>query len=272
MGKALVIRDVDFSANKLSTVELDNSIPCTGLTLSQSALALTTVGATATLTATVAPYNTTDTVIWTSSAPAVATVAGGVVTQNGVGTATITATCGTITATCAVTCTVVYTEDDLAVEVGYGLIQNGSKDNMKAQAADIYAGYALLTNATGGYQAVTNGESVLGHAVYPIPIPSGAESLTITFPDDTMTAITGLYFYYLDSKTNQTTVSGVDAASYVADLSITTNTTPSISEITSYTVDLEDVPAGADSCILDFRSTTPKKPPTWNSEVVLVFA
>lgn len=272
MGKALVIRDVDFSANKLGTVELDNTIPCTGLTLSQSTLALTMVGTTATLTATVVPFNTTDVVTWASSDQSVVTVEGGVVTQHGVGTATITATCGTITATCAVTCTAVYTEADLAVEDGHALIRNGTKDNMKVQTSANYAGYALLNNATGGYQAATNSESLLGHKVYPIPIPSGAESLEITFPDNTKTHLNGMYFYWLDSKTNQTAVSGVEAASYLSMIELSNSTTPSMSTLTSYTIDLADATTGADSFVLDFRGASASyTPSTWNSELVLEF-
>ena len=84
----------------------------TGITLSQTEASMTVGGETLTLTATVAPDNAADkTVTWTTSDASVATVADGVVTAVGAGTATITATAtnGTAdtsddkTATCEVT-------------------------------------------------------------------------------------------------------------------------------------------------------------------------
>lgn len=62
-----------------------------------------TVGGTGTLTANVSPEGATDTVAWSSSDPAVATVENGVVTAAGVGEAIITATAGDASATCKVT-------------------------------------------------------------------------------------------------------------------------------------------------------------------------
>ena len=87
------------------TVNYTSIVPVSGVTLSQSDAVLT-VGGTQTLTATVAPANATNkSVTWTTSNPSVATVANGVVTAVGVGSATITATTtnGAKTASCAVT-------------------------------------------------------------------------------------------------------------------------------------------------------------------------
>jgi len=79
------------------------AVPVTGISLDKSELTLDQ-GATATLTATVEPADAGDkTVTWTSSNEAVATVADGVVTGVGVGTATITAKAGDFSATCEVT-------------------------------------------------------------------------------------------------------------------------------------------------------------------------
>lgn len=76
-------------------------IPCTGITLDQTTLTFTAAGK-QTLTATVTPSDTTDTVVWSSDAPSVASVSGGVVTAKANGSATITATCGSYSATCSV--------------------------------------------------------------------------------------------------------------------------------------------------------------------------
>ena len=87
------------------TVNYTSIVPVSGVTLSQSEAVLT-VGGTQTLTATVAPANATNkSVTWTTSNASVATVANGVVTAVGVGSATITATTtnGAKTASCAVT-------------------------------------------------------------------------------------------------------------------------------------------------------------------------
>ena len=80
-------------------------IAVTGVSLSSTSAVLI-AGQTTTLTATVAPANATNkSVTWTTSSPSVATVANGVVTAVGVGSATITATTtdGAKTASCAVT-------------------------------------------------------------------------------------------------------------------------------------------------------------------------
>lgn len=99
----------------------DEPVAVTGVTLNMTELAMNVGDAPVFLIATVAPDNATDkTVIWTSSAPAVATVGngvltaadadvstevGGMVTPVGPGTAIITAKAGDKDATCAVTVT-----------------------------------------------------------------------------------------------------------------------------------------------------------------------
>lgn len=77
--------------------------PATGITLNKSELTLT-AGEDETLTATVTPEGSTDTVVWSSSKTDVATVdsATGKVTAVAPGEAIITATAGTKTATCTV--------------------------------------------------------------------------------------------------------------------------------------------------------------------------
>ena len=81
-------------------------VTVTGVTLDSTTMTLTAGGATGTLVATVAPANATNkSVTWSSSAPAVATVANGVVTPVTVGTTTIIVATvdGGLTATCTVT-------------------------------------------------------------------------------------------------------------------------------------------------------------------------
>ena len=75
--------------------------PCTGIKLDRDTLTIAR-GETATLTATVEPANTTDTIGWSSKDDNIATVKDGVVTAVGQGETTITATCGNQTASCKV--------------------------------------------------------------------------------------------------------------------------------------------------------------------------
>lgn len=90
-------------ATATGTVTVNN--PAQSVTLDKSTLALDLCGTkTATLSAAVAPDNTTDTLVtWSSSDASVASVANGVVTAVKPGTATITAAAGTKSATCVVT-------------------------------------------------------------------------------------------------------------------------------------------------------------------------
>ena len=104
MAKTFIVSGADFSANALDQVSFD-VVPCTGLSVSSATLELEGIGDTGSLTATPVPSNTTDEISWASSDESVATVLNGVVTCVGVGSATITATCGEQTATCAVTAT-----------------------------------------------------------------------------------------------------------------------------------------------------------------------
>ena len=91
------------------------------VTLDKTEAALVIVGdsvSSVQLVATVAPYDADEqTVVWTSSDEAVATVdANGVVTAVGAGEATITATCGEVSATCVVTVTIEQGIANLEVE------------------------------------------------------------------------------------------------------------------------------------------------------------
>ena len=101
----MTIMDVNTSTNYYLYLELTRDpVPATKVTLDKTELTLKPTEKTV-LTATVAPENTTDTLVWTSSDETVATVKDGTVTAKKAGTATITATCGSVKAECAVTVT-----------------------------------------------------------------------------------------------------------------------------------------------------------------------
>lgn len=90
------LKDENIACSTLTIVN-----PCTGIKLDRDTLTIAR-GETATLTATVEPANTTDTIGWSSKDDNIATVENGVVTAVGHGETTITATCGNQTATCKV--------------------------------------------------------------------------------------------------------------------------------------------------------------------------
>lgn len=98
----ILMRKADFAKQFVAVKVVAAPKPATGITLNKSELTLT-AGESASLTATVTPEGSTDTVVWSSSKPAVATVdATGKVTAVAPGEAIITAKAGTKTATCTV--------------------------------------------------------------------------------------------------------------------------------------------------------------------------
>lgn len=147
MAKALIIKGANFAANRVAVIDISDPVYCTGISLNKSTKAFSSIGATETLTATVTPADTTDTVSWSSSNTNVATVANGVVTAIGLGSATITAACGNYSATCAITVSVVMNNDaaELVGKYLYGDAADASGNGLLA-----YSDYAsrggLLSN------------------------------------------------------------------------------------------------------------------------------
>lgn len=92
------------TADKSTKVKVLVPVPATDISLDRSELAMH-ADEKETLVATVLPENATDEVVWTTSDAKVATVADGVVTAVGGGTATVTAQAGSYSAQCEVTVT-----------------------------------------------------------------------------------------------------------------------------------------------------------------------
>lgn len=133
MSKALVLKGVNFSANKLTTVNFSGEIPCTAISLSSSSVSFDAISDTETITATLTPANTTDTVLWQSSDSDVATVENGVVTCTGIGSATITATCGSYSATCSVSYAgASYIQDDGTAYIQTDIVETADMLNYEA--------------------------------------------------------------------------------------------------------------------------------------------
>lgn len=107
MAKTIVISEANYAANALDKVTFAGNIPCTGIELDESSYSLTDytpVEVAYTLT----PADTTDPVVWTSSDENVVTVEDGEITAVGLGTATITVSCGNFSDTATVSVSIGY--------------------------------------------------------------------------------------------------------------------------------------------------------------------
>lgn len=200
MGYALKLNSVNFSEVAVDQVTYIEVVPCTGITLSANTATFDTYLATQTITATLAPADTTDTLTWTSSDDRVATVNGGVITIHGIGTATVTATCGSITATVSVSASSLKITDLEFVE---GV-------NPDAHATDLYP--TLATNISANTLAMdynASDASTLHFAnsstAQLLPVLYGASTVKLVTNDSS-----GLYAYivYYDT-TNTVTYDGV---------------------------------------------------------------
>ena len=175
MGKVIVIPGSDFSENAVAQIHFPNN-PCTGISLDADSHAFTDAGQIFQLNAIPVPAYTDDPLVWASSNPGVATVNDGVVTSVGVGSATITVTCGDFSASCAVTAQVV--------------VKN-----------DIIPGYRLRCTSTGTGAGDYDGsltkiaDQVIARSVdqgdrrfCPLPLPAGVKKIYITAPVAVKTA------------------------------------------------------------------------------------
>lgn len=193
MAKTIIIRTVDFSENRLAQVTLTEQVPCTGISLSQSSLSLNTL-TTQTLTATVNPEDCTEEVVWTSSDETIATVDGGVITLIGLGTVTITATCGSHSASCAIT--VDNIEIATGWEWGFAFLNNTSNDfgtaNVPNDYSKIYYGDEIPLDST-RYRLSRSSSFVGDFNVAPTMLPNGVGS--VRFESANMTGSYSVLFY-----------------------------------------------------------------------------
>ena len=215
MATTLVIKNANFSANKLATVSFGGDIPCEGITLSDETKTLSAIGESATLTATLIPANTTDTVTWSTSDSNVVNVVDGVITAVSIGEAVITASCGTQTASCAVSVEVV---PDFVVVGGFnarkatGGVLNGNTTTAETAGKNaIIAGNNSDSNVktldrSGGSQA----ELDSNFRFVPIPIPVGAKRIKIksNFVKENVTLGFKTRFLFMDSTTSESTYVG----------------------------------------------------------------
>lgn len=211
MGNALVIKNTNFSTNKLTTVTLLDRVPCTGISLNRNTITVTNLEDSVTLIATLTPSNTTDVVTWSSSNTSVATVENGIVTVHGIGTATITATCGSRTATA----TVQQTSVRIPAVVMQGVYPSDAGNGNNAtllygNAAQASCGQAFNASHSAGqhmYYSVGNPSIEIAKAPY------GATKTKLHASDDN--TIYGRVI--LVDCENLSSYRGVDCATYISE-------------------------------------------------------
>lgn len=255
MATTLVIKNANFSANKLATVSFGGDIPCEGITLSDETKTLSAIGESATLTATLIPANTTDTVTWSTSDSNVVNVVDGVITAVSIGEAVITATCGTQTASCAVSVEVV---PDFVVVGAFnarkatGGVLNECVTTQTGQGKNgIIAGNSSdeskrTVDRNGGSQ----GELDSNFRFVPIPIPAGAKRVKLESKLEKSSSVLGMQtrFLWFNSTTSDT---GYVGAKCVDGKSGDSNWDQN-EAVTSITVDIPDL-TGIDSFAVSIK-------------------
>lgn len=205
MGKALKIVGADFSDVAVGTVTYNDPIPCTGLSLSPSSITFETVEETQQLIAIKAPADTTDVVTWASSDTNVASVVNGAVTVHGIGTVTITATCGTQIATVSINIT------SLKSQYSLKTVSDKSCYNASASSGGAYIALSTTSNETmvgQAYHEVNTDLLVGGGAINDIEsvrIPYGATMVYIKTSDDVEVTLSYVYVASTIEKVTQGT-------------------------------------------------------------------
>ncbi len=155
-------------------------VPCTGISLSESSVSIVTTGNTDTVTASVTPQDCTDTVVWTTSDSDVATVVNGVITAEGIGTATITATCGNYSDTVSVTVTEFMDKTILkkmsGLYVGGNTASEGGNGLTAIQTSSTYKNRGTLASSEG----VKYANDFSGNHFYPYVMPKNTKRIKIT--------------------------------------------------------------------------------------------
>lgn len=204
MGYALMLKNVNFSSNKLDTIEFNDNVPCTGITLNKSTLSFNSLSVVDSLVASVQPMDATDPILWTVSDTDVVTVSDGLVTPVGLGQAVITASCGNYSASCSVNVDNVVPAY-IAI-TGYGPYKRSpgapaATTGQKTQQGN--GQYIMIANddPVNLYPIESNSEKDTSpYRFVPIIIPKGTSKIVITANDDIRTRV--LYF---DSTKQETT-------------------------------------------------------------------
>lgn len=153
------------------------NVPATGITLDKTTLSFTD-STSQTLVATVEPSDTTDKVVWTSDAESVATVTNGVVKPLSNGSATITATCGSVSATCSVTVDIAGEEQVTLISIS--ATYTGGDVAVGTSLTDL-TGITVTAHYSDGSTASVTGYTLNG------TIAEGSNTITVSYGGKTTT-------------------------------------------------------------------------------------
>lgn len=171
-GVAAISAQAGGKSSSCAVVVSKRFIPVASITLDKTSIAMVE-GETQSISATVLPADATDkTVTWTSSNPAVAIAAGGIVAALSEGSATITATAGEKTATCQITVSKRYisVESVTLNKKSLALIEGGSEtliatvhpaDATEQDVSWISSNTAVATVEAGVVTAVAEGTATI---------------------------------------------------------------------------------------------------------------
>ena len=225
MAKTFVVSGVNYANSAFDVVSLSGSTPCTAIELSASTATVSNlVDGSITLTATVTPSNTTDSISWQSSDETIVSVSGGALTAIAPGTATITVTCGSCSATCTVTSRIFLVENFAKVA---GLWA-GCDNYYKAGGNGLP--YTDPSDSRGLIVATTGTLSLYNSQYYPVMIPSNTTKVRV---DAGSSGLKGANFIACSSK------QAVSGQSTVA-LAIEGVTASVSGTISDFTVPVED--------------------------------
>ena len=153
----------------------------TGITLSDNSVTINALNSTHTLTATITPANYTDAVSWTSSDITVATVANGVVTAVGYGTATITVSANGISATCSVTVAQVTLSSINAVYTQSGTVySNATLDSLKSDLVVTATWSDTSTSTVNAADYTLSGTLTAGTSTITVSYGGQTDTFTVT--------------------------------------------------------------------------------------------
>ena len=175
MATTLVIKNADFSVNKIETVSFAEKA-CIDIEINDASYDLTSIGATQNVDYTVTPSDTTDAIQWSSSDQNVATVENGVITAVGMGEATITVTCGSHSDMVQVSVDVAFNP---TWKVGYQIFDDESSGNLSFVNCASQSACACAAQTTGTYPIRNSGDPTL----YPYMIPKGATKIYVKATD-----------------------------------------------------------------------------------------
>lgn len=171
MAKTLIVKGADFSNHYLEKVSFGGIVPCEDISFDSATLTLENFTPTE-IEYTLTPSDTTDEITWASSDTDVATVTDGIVTAVGLGTCTITATCGEHSATATVNVSISLIKD----YTGGSLSQ--LSNHMYYTANDTRVIHSGIGNQASEYDIDDYGNT--GKSIYPFLIPKNATKIRLT--------------------------------------------------------------------------------------------